>query len=1073
MAARLQIALLGTFRLSAGATSITTVNTPRLQALLTYLVLRRGAPQSRQQLAFLLWPDSTDAQARTNLRTLVYRLRTALPQADAFLAIDAQHVCWRADADFTLDVAEFEAAVAEANRAEHSGDDIARGALERATAIYQGDLLPDCYDEWVLAERERLQRLALAALERLVDHLEHHRAYAVAIDYVRRLLRLDPLREASYLSLMRLLAAAGDRAGALRVYHACATTLRDELGAEPNPALRAAYEQLLVSDATPMIPTPTLTATTPLVGRDVEWGRVRAAWQAAAGGRARLLLVTGEAGIGKTRLAEELITWASRQGVETAMARCYAAEGELPYAPLIEVLRTDTLRRRLTRIDDVWLTELAHLAPELLGEQAGSRRPEPLTARWQRRRLFEALARAVLADERAILLLIDDLHWCDHDTLEWLHFVLRSEPRARLLVLGAVREEAVDAAHPLMALVDDLRRSDQITEITLGPLSPTEVTALGGHVAGHSLSASQAADLYGETEGNPLFVVETIRAGLMRGFQPGDAASDTVQKLSHLAPGVQRVIAQRLNQLTPAAREVLRVAAVIGRSFTVEVLARAIDSDEAALMRGLDELWQRRIVREQGADAYDFSHDKLRVVAYAGMSLGRQRMLHRRVAAALEAEYAEALDAVSGQIASHYERAGQAERAAAYYQRAAEVAQRVYANAEAIGYLRRALALLSAPTSGELRTLPLTVAALHEHLGDLLHLIGQYPEARSAYQRAVEYSAAENRISRARLRRKFGNTWRDQQHYDQAVAAYAAAEIALDIAPDETDGELWQTWMQVQFERALTHYWLAQPAEMFHLIERIRPIAERYGAATHRARIFHYLALAGFSRDRGGVSQEILAHHQAYLAVLEQSGDTGALPAARFQSGFYLLAHNDLDEAEEQLLTALRVAERTGDVSLEARCLTYLAVLNRKRGRVEAVRAYAERSLHVAMAEQMPDYIGAAHANLAWLAWRAKNFPEARGRGQQALKAWRETTLVFASQWTALWPLLGVALAENQLSDAACHARALLDVRQQRPPEVLEAALERAVRAADAGDLAQARAAIERALDPALASGYL
>jgi DNA-binding SARP family transcriptional activator len=1068
----LRIALLGTFQLRAGTTVVTTVNTPRLQALLAYLVLQRGAPQSRQQLAFLFWPDSTDAQARTNLRTLLHRLRTALPDADACLIVDAQSVCWRADATFTLDVVEFETALAHASSAEQAGAaDTARAALEHAAAIYQGDLLPDCYDEWVRPERERLQRLALAALERLVEHLEHHRDYAAAIDYARRLLRLDPLRETTHLSLMRLHAAHGDRASALRVYHACATTLRHEIAAEPGPAIRTAYERLLAADAPQPVSAAALAASAPLVGRRAEWARMQATWQAAASGRPRLLVLAGEAGIGKTRLAEELQVWAGRQGAVTAITRCYAAEGDLAYAPVTEWLRTDAMRRRLARLDTIWLTEVVRLLPEVLTERPDLPRPGPLTERWQRRHMFEALARAVLAGNRPLLLLIDDLQWCDHDTLEWLHFLLRYEARARLLLVGTVRVEETGA--DLAALLDDVRRSDQLTEIALGPLSEAEAAALAGHMAGRPFSASATVDLYAETEGNPLFVVESVRAGLVREVQRQVPGADETIKLTRLPPGVQSVISHRLNQIAPAARELLRLAAVIGRSFTFSVLARAAEGDEDALVRDLDELWQRRIVREQGADAYDFSHDKLRLVAYDGLSAARRRLLHRRVAEALEAEHAANPDAVSGQIAAHYECAGQVERAVAYYRRAADVAQQVYANAEAIDELHRALALLTTTPSGEPRELQSTVAVLNERLGDLLHLSGQYAEARSAYQRALEYIAEVDRQASAHLHRKIGNSWRDQNRYDEAFAAYTAAEVALGMAPDETSHERWQTWMQIQFERVLTCYWLAHVPEMFRIIEAALPIAERYGSPLERARLFHYLGQANLRRDRYVASAETVAYARAYLAAIEEAGATAALPAARFQVGFALLWHNDLDAAEEQIRAALDLAERTGDISLEARCLTYLTIICRKRGQFDAVRAYAERSLRVAMAEQMPEYIGAAHGNLAWLAWRAANLADARAHGQRALAAWRGTSLVFSAQWTALWPLIGVALAENQVAEAAEYARALLDLQQQRPPEVLEVALEATVRAADVGDLEAARAEIARALDPARALGYL
>jgi predicted ATPase len=540
-----------------------------------------------------------------------------------------------------------------------------------------------------------------------------------------------------------------------------------------------------------------------------------------------------------------------------------------------------SLRRRLARIEPIWLTEVARLVPDVLTERPNLPRPGPLTEHWQRRRLFEALARAILAGDRPLLLLIDDLQWCDRDAREWLHFLLRYETRARLLVVGTVRAE--EAGADLAALLDDVRRSDQLTEIALEPLGLADAAVLAGHMAGQPLSASAAADLYAETEGNPLFVVESVRAGLVREVG-GHGGTDEIAAPTRLPPGVQAVISHRLNQITPAARELLRLAAVIGRSFTFGVLARAAENDEDTLVRGLDELWQRRIVREQGADAYDFSHDKLRAVAYGGLSAARRRVLHRRVAEALEAEHTANLDIVSGQIAAHYEHAGQVERALAYYQRAASVAQQVYANAEAIDSLRRALALLSTATSGELLTWRPTAAALNERLGDLLHLTGQYAEARSAYQRALELIAEEHRPPRAHLNRKVGNVWRDQHCYEEAFAAYTAAESALSIAPGETDHELWQTWMEIQFERIQTCYWLAQVPEMFGLIEATRTIADRYGAPIHRARIFHLLAIAGFRRNRSIASEEILTHQRAYLAALEQSGVAGGAVRARLLS---------------------------------------------------------------------------------------------------------------------------------------------------------------------------------------------
>jgi len=730
----LQIHLLGDFRLVYNSTPVTSVNTARLQALLAYLVLHRNAPQPRYHLAFLFWPDSTEAQAHTNLRNLLHLLRHALPDADRFLHTDTQTLQWRADAPFTLDVADFESAVAQA---EQAGDQAAvRKALGEAVASYRGDLLPSCYDDWIVPERERLRQAFTRALERLIVLLEDQRDYRTAIGYAQRLLRHDPLHEATCRRLMRLHALSGDRAGALRAYHTCATILQRELAVEPSPATREAYERLLQTDALPA-PSPAppvgLAAVSPLVGRHQEWVRLQETWQAASAGRPHFVLVTGEAGIGKTRLAEELVQWAERQGIATATARCYAAEGALAYAPVVAWLRA----RPLPPLEPVWCSEIARLLPELLAEQPDLSPPGPLTEAWQRQRFFESLARAILGGSQPLLLLIDALQWCDRGTLEWLHYLLRLDPQARLLVVGTCRPEEMGDDHPLASLLQALHHDEQLTEIELGTLDEAETVSLTANVAGGELDPDLAACLYRETEGIPLFVMEIVRSGLPVGDQEPEAGEwETVCWPEPLPARVKAALMARLAQLSPPTRELAGVAATIGREFTFTVLARASELDEDTLVRALDELWQRRIVREQGADAYDFSHDKFREAAYASLSAARQRLLHRRVAQALEAVYADDLDPVSAQVAAHYERASLPEQATLYYQRAAEAAQRIYDNEESVRYFRRALALLEAAPLDESREdwRQEMATKLHESLGGVLEPNDWHDKARDNYQ---------------------------------------------------------------------------------------------------------------------------------------------------------------------------------------------------------------------------------------------------------------------------------------------------------------------------------------------------
>ncbi len=486
------------------------INTPRLQSLLAYLLLHREAPQSRSHVAFQFWPDSTEAQAHSNLRTLLHRLRRALPDADQFISVEGQTVQWQQDAPYSLDVASFDQALTQAGLVGERAK--ARPLLEQAIELYGGDLLPSCYDDWILPERERLNQAYLRSIGKLIQVLEAGREYDQAIRYAQRLLRHDPLHEAAYRRLMRLRALSGDRAGALRVYHTCATTLQQELGVGPSPATQRAYEDLLQAETQPDLASRSVPGVSPLVGREEEWAQLQTAWRRSSRGP-RFALLQGEAGIGKTRLVEELLHWAERQGIASAYAHCYAAGGESAYAPVMALLRA----RPLPALDDVWLSEVARLLPEVRAERPDLAPARPMTEPWQRQHLLEALARAALGEGQPLLLVIDDLHWCDRETLDWLHYLLRFDLGARLLVVGTCRPEELDGTCSFATTLPMLHHDVRLTEIELGPLDETETISLAVNVAGKRLEPGMFDTLYRETEGNPLFVVEMVRVGMDHG----------------------------------------------------------------------------------------------------------------------------------------------------------------------------------------------------------------------------------------------------------------------------------------------------------------------------------------------------------------------------------------------------------------------------------------------------------------------------------------------------------------------------------------------------------------------------
>ena len=745
MGPTLHFHLLGKFSLTCDDTPLTAVKTPRLQSLLAYLLLHRDAPQARAHLAFCLWPDLPETRARANLRKQLHQLQRALPEVDRFLMTDAQTLRWRAASSFSLDVAEFEQAASQPQSVT---------AWQRALDGYGGDLLPSCYDDWIVPERERLKQILIEVLEKLTQAAIDESDYHAAIKYAERLAQIDPLREEIHRRLIALHTLNDDRAAALRAYHACASTLQRELGVEPGPATREVYERLLNLESAAPAP---LGATFPLVGREREWAQLQAAWRTTCTGQAQLVILSGEAGIGKTRLAEEIFTQARRQGIPTAAAQCYSAEGTLAYGPTVGWLRA----RPLPQLESVWLSEVARLLPEVLTQRPDVLSPGPLTEAWQRQRLHEALARAVLGNGEPLLLWLEDVQWCDRDTLEWLHYLLRFDRTTRLLIVGTLRPEEVLSDHPVAALLSALRHDRQLVEIALGPLDVTRTQQLATYVAGHALDSARADCLYHETEGNPLFIIETLRAN-----------SDCLDT-NGLSPTVQAVIATRLAQLSPATRELMELAAIVGREFTFEILQQADDLDEKMLVRGLDELWQRRIIREMGTNAYDFSHGKLRDVAYASLSGARKRLLHRQVAEALVALHARDIDGVSAQVATHYQQAGVQEQAKVYYRRAAEAARQVYANQAAITYLSNALQLTPRTAYVERYDLLLSREAVYDVLG-----------TREAQHRDITelHALAQILHDESRQTEVYLREARYVESVSDYLAAIAAAQAAIRLA---------------------------------------------------------------------------------------------------------------------------------------------------------------------------------------------------------------------------------------------------------------------------------------------------
>src|SRR5215469_4097845 len=521
--AELTVCALGGFSVRAAGKPLI-FPTKKSRGLLAYLALGQGQVYAREHLAGLLWGDSSDEQARHSLRQALSDLRKALPRArPEILRSDPDGVALNPTA---LDVAAFERFVAEGTPQ----------ALARAAELYRGALLQglsfkeEPWEEWLRAERERLQELAVGALKKLLAHHTETGAGEAAIQVARRLLMLDPHDEAVHRSLMRLYLGQGRRASALQQYQVCLQTLQRELGVEPEMETRLLYQELLPQRVQPpQMPegaAPRLgrrpqrpprrlrasrsTPMAPLVGRAPELDRLNRAMKNAWAGRGQLVAILGEAGIGKTRLLDELRETVLRRGAQVVLGRCYETEQIFPFGPWVNILRTAIKGRELDGLSPLWQPELSRLLPELEEPDVN-----PPVSAGDQLRLFDAVIGFVrhIATEQPLVLLLDDLHWADEMSLRLLSFIVRRSPGAPMLIVGTARDDELESAPLLRRIFDDFDREDRLVRLILSPLDQAQtlelVRALAVSRRGATFPGGLGVQAWAASEGHPFMIVET------------------------------------------------------------------------------------------------------------------------------------------------------------------------------------------------------------------------------------------------------------------------------------------------------------------------------------------------------------------------------------------------------------------------------------------------------------------------------------------------------------------------------------------------------------------------------------
>lgn len=662
----LAVRLLGRVSVTWDGAAMPAFSSGPLLRLLTALVLRSGEPVTRTELAFRLWPDSSEAQARTNLRKALHLLRQELDQPEHFVETAHTTVRWLTGGPAQVDVTAFLAASTQ-------------GIDEQAVRQYGGSLLPGVYDEWVLEERARLHGLVTSALARLVESSGHDDV--TSLGYALKLVDLEPASEWAHRHVIDLHRRRGDRASAVRAYHRCVELLSSELGVDPAPETRALYQQLVEGVAANTGATPTRPA--PLVGRQGEWAALEYRWNRVGVDPLHLVVVVGEAGVGKSRLVADFGRSVRAEDALVLGARSYETL-DAAWAPVATWLRDDELIASLADAPAGLLSEVSRLAPQLR-TRADVPSPTPVVDELGRFQFYDALATAVLYGGAPRFLVLDDLQWCDAPTLSLVTHLLHTRPSEPALIVGLVRMEEIDDDHPFLALRDAFAADGRVSVIELERLSPEETAELADAVASTPLDPAAHARLWTESEGNPLFVLERLKTD-----PPGvDSGPST--------PTVRAVIERRLRRLSPEARRVAETAAVLGTEFCFDELAAVVGGSSDQLVSALDELWRRRIVGEVGG-RYDFTHDKLREVAAAGLSAARRRQLHGDVATGLIEVHGP--NHANGRLAIHLRAAARPAEAVNAFRRSAAASVELYDLDVAVGTLRSALELIPALPEG-------------------------------------------------------------------------------------------------------------------------------------------------------------------------------------------------------------------------------------------------------------------------------------------------------------------------------------------------------------------------------------
>lgn len=837
-----------------------------------------------------------------------------------------------------------------------------------------------------------------------------------------------------------------------------------------------------------------------LVGREGELAAISESLRELISGQGGILVVTSEPGLGKTRLVSEcrkrfmawvgagsgrLPLWLEGGGASYASSSLYGLYQQLLSAWIgvapeegEEVRRTALLRAMRV----VFPGEEAPVGPLAkmmgLGDIEETLRLSRLGPEELQRATFTALRSLIsrLGAHGPTVLVLEDLHWADPTSIrltEEIAGLVRGSP---LLVVLTHRPEP----DPGVAALEEALERDaglRLRRVELAPLSEGEERDLARSFLGAEAPAEVVEAVRKGVEGNPLFLEERLSSLIETGavFQDRQLWGLDPAVHAELPEALERLIRSRVDRLGPLAHDAVVAASVLGVEFAFSALKAVTDLD-GRLEEVVAELCAAGLLAEvprQAERAYRFRHALMQEATYKGLLRAQRRQLHARAAWSLEASSPDRLEEVAALLGHHYAAAGERHRAVHYFEVAGDHAVAAFAHEEAVSSYREALSILAEDPSGADFNSKASVE-LRAKLAEVLWHTGRHGESREMFDEALRLVKPEDSPLAARLQVRLGQMEITAHSYDAAIAAFDAAEALLGDDPGGQDPARVDLWLELQLKgRAQLHYWRNELARGRTILEAARPVVETRGSVAQKKTFYDSLVLQQSRETRYRIDEAILANARAALAAAEEVCGEHDLAWSLFLTGFCLLWRGELAEAWEKLEMSLAIADRTGDGVLRSRSLCYLNVAALRSHDAGTVRRLAPEAMAAGAAAAFPEYVAAAKATLAWLAWQEERFEDVVALGEEALELWGATIVSYSWYWLCLWPMIAVRLRFGQIAEAVDASRQILAPPQQRFPDELESLLEAAVSAWEEDEPQVAGEKLAEALQLAVTLGYM